>query len=147
MKVLVLKAFVTTGGREKRLRTRLPSNLSEKIFDEISRRCDSGRRAGRIDRGSRYGMPCTLTVSLRRRQDLPKVSGHRIHSRNAIALWGNQRYPVPLEKETIRCATPLDDLDWSELLKTFAQIASGATTSPANLCRHSPLASGRASPN
>jgi phytoene dehydrogenase-like protein len=54
------------------------------------------------------------------------VSGHRLQLRNAIALWEGQRHPLPLTLETIRHATPLDDLDRSQLIRTFGEVVEGA---------------------
>jgi phytoene dehydrogenase-like protein len=54
-----------------------------------------------------------------------KVPGHRLDLSNALALWEGQRHPLPLGLATIQRATPLDDDDRSQLLKTFAEVAQG----------------------
>jgi phytoene dehydrogenase-like protein len=54
-----------------------------------------------------------------------KFSGNRLQLSNAIALWEDQRHPLPLGLETIQRATPLDDLDRSQLIKTFGEVAQG----------------------
>jgi phytoene dehydrogenase-like protein len=54
------------------------------------------------------------------------VSGHRLQLRNAIALWEGQRHPLPLSLETIQHATPLDDLDRPQLIRTFGEVVEGA---------------------
>jgi phytoene dehydrogenase-like protein len=55
-----------------------------------------------------------------------KVSGHRLQLRKAIALWEGQRHPLPLGLETMQRATPLDDLDRSQLVQTFGEVMQGA---------------------
>ena len=54
------------------------------------------------------------------------VSGHRVQLKNAIALWEGQRHPLPLSLETMQHATPLDDLDRSQLIRTFGEVVEGA---------------------
>ena len=55
-----------------------------------------------------------------------KFAGHRLHLTNAVALWEGQRHPLPLGLETMQRATPLDDLDRSQLAKIFGDVAQGA---------------------
>jgi len=55
-----------------------------------------------------------------------KVSGHRLQLSNAIALWEGKRHPLPLGLKTVERATPLDDLDRSQLVKTYEEVMQGA---------------------
>jgi phytoene dehydrogenase-like protein len=55
-----------------------------------------------------------------------KVPGHHLRLRNAIALWEGQRHPLPIGLEAIQRATPLDELDRSQLAKAFEDVAQGA---------------------
>jgi phytoene dehydrogenase-like protein len=55
-----------------------------------------------------------------------KVSGHRLQLSNALALWGGQCHPLPLGHEAAKCATPLDELDQSQLARTLGEVAQGA---------------------
>ena len=54
------------------------------------------------------------------------VAGHRLQLTKAVALWEGQQHPLPLGLESIQRATPLDDLDRSQLAKTFADVTQGA---------------------
>jgi phytoene dehydrogenase-like protein len=54
------------------------------------------------------------------------VPGHRLQLKNAIALWEGRRHPLPLRLETMQHVTPLDDLDRSQLIRTFGEVMEGA---------------------
>ena len=114
-------------------------------FDRRSRHSAHGPRYGdirgwaRLRRESADAGPGRLsfqsraarTLRLRQvSQDVGRVegqrSGHRPQFRAAIALWDGQRHPLPLDPETMQRATPFDDLDRLELVKTFGEIAQGA---------------------
>ena len=89
-----------------------------------------GRAQTRVTDGFHFNLgPHALYANGRFNQVLSamavKLSGNRPQLSNAIALWGDQRHPLPLGLETIRCATPLDSLDRSQLLKTFGEVAQG----------------------
>jgi phytoene dehydrogenase-like protein len=55
-----------------------------------------------------------------------KVSGHRLQLSNALALWDGRPHPLPLGHEAAKCATPLDELDRSQLARTLGEVAEGA---------------------
>jgi phytoene dehydrogenase-like protein len=60
------------------------------------------------------------------------VSGRRLPLKNAIALWEGQRHPLPVGLETMQCATWLDDLDRSQLVKTYGEVAQGTYDNAGN---------------
>jgi len=90
-----------------------------------------GRARTRVQEGFHFNQgPHALYVYGQFRKALDalrvNVSGHRPQFRAAIALWDGQRHPLPLDPETMLRATPFDDLDRLELVKTFGEIAQGA---------------------
>ena len=90
-----------------------------------------GRAQTRIVEGFHFNLgPHALYTNGQFRKALSaldvNVAGHRLQLTNAIALWEGQRHPLPLGLETIQRATPLDDVDRSQLVKTFGDVAQGA---------------------
>src|SRR5216684_2114964 len=91
-----------------------------------------GRAQTRVQEGFHFNQgPHALYVNGQFRKALSalavNVSGHHPQLRNAIALWEDQLHPLPLGLETLQRATPLDDLDGSQLLKTFGEVVQGAS--------------------
>jgi phytoene dehydrogenase-like protein len=90
-----------------------------------------GRAQTRVQEGFHFNQgPHALYVNGQFRKALRalgvNVSGHHPELRNAIALWEDQRHPLSFSLETMRRATPLDDLDRSQLVQTFGEVMQGA---------------------
>lgn len=90
-----------------------------------------GRAKTRVQEGFCFNQgPHALYVSGQFRKALDalgvNISGQRFQLKGALALWEGVRHPLALDFETIQRATPFDDFDRSELIKTLGEIVQGA---------------------
>lgn len=99
-----------------------------------------GRAQTRVQSGFHFNQgPHALYTRGRFRQTLEAlaidVSGANPRLNEGIALWDDHQHPLPLDVETMRRATPFDQLDREELIATVGQL-----TREANDYRGQPLA-------